>query len=120
MEALEAKVTAERRQKVLEGQLTAQEMLRTSRLGFVTEVWTLHKMLVEAGSSMQITKGRTPTEDSRSLASKGAVAGNLQRMTCIRKRSKFIIDKYFTDDEKLHLGIPLALYEGGHNSSRPM
>jgi len=40
-------------------------------------------------------------------------------MTCICKRSKLVIDGYLTDDEKLHLGIPLAFFEGGHKSPQP-
>lgn len=95
--ALEAKGTAEQNQRVLEDQLNAQEMLRTSRLGFVTEVWALHKMLLEA---MQNTKGKTrKANTSRSPRSNGDVTEHLQRMTCICKRSKLLIDRYLTDAE---------------------
>merc|ERR1712181_115079 len=31
-----------------------------------------------------------------------------------------MIAKYLTDHEKLHLGAPLARYEGGHDSPQPL
>lgn len=31
-----------------------------------------------------------------------------------------IIKKFLTDDEKLHLGIPLAQFEGGHDTPAPL
>merc|ERR1711976_131359 len=43
-----------------------------------------------------------------------------QRVTHACNHSAKIIAKYMTDDEKLHLGVPLARYEGGHDSPQPL
>merc|ERR1712087_180976 len=36
------------------------------------------------------------------------------------EKSTMIIKKFLTDDEKLHLGIPLAQFEGGHDTPAPL
>jgi hypothetical protein len=123
----EASVAATERLKFLEDQVGVQEALKTSRLGFVTEVWGLHKNIKEVRSQMQSQgkdKGfvarnspRQTTNASAAVSSETPVTHSIMQ-AC--KRSTMLIAKYLTDDEKLHLGAPLAHYEGGHDSPQPL
>jgi hypothetical protein len=127
-EALRAKSIADRRIQEFEEQALAQEALKTSRLGFVTEVWALHGAIATIKSNIQAMGAKKANPSSSSLGS--AKAGRLmsdmegsklqQSIDNIHTHSKYMIAKYLTDHEKLHLGAPLAHYEGGHDSPRPL
>jgi hypothetical protein len=124
---VEACALAGQRQKTYEDQLAVQDALKTSRLGFVTEVWSLHKAITEINLIMPMTlksKPCTSTPDKRSPRLNKVASPELdnliQSMGHACRQSKNLIAKYFTDDEKLHLGAPLALYEGGHDSPQPL
>jgi len=129
-QALESCVRVEQRNRTLEDQLNVQKPLRTSRLGFITEVWGLHKAITEVRSNLPATRGQVFTTSAgkhaahMSRISSTAVRPEMevasQGLANVCNHSKMVIAKYLTDDEKLHLGIPLARYEGGHDSPRPL
>jgi hypothetical protein len=127
-EALEANRSAEKRILAFEEQAVLQEALKTSRLGFVTEVWGLHSEIANIKSSIQ-----SPAAAKASIASSCRISAKLGRAASdlencdlrqsvmeIHRHSKHVIAKYLTDHEKLHLGAPLAHYEGGHDSPQPL
>jgi len=117
-QAKEAASTAEVHIRGLQEQLQAQEPLRTSRLAFVTEVWTLHKRLAETKSAMQAAaRSPTPAGTGPDVGRHGAA---LTSISTACKHATMVISKYLTDEEKLHLGIPLAQYEGGRGSPTPL
>lgn len=113
VEALEANRSAEKRIQSFEEQELAHETTKLSRLGFVTEVWALHSAIGKIKSDVRGSKVGKAMSDLESC--------NLQQsIENIHKHSKRIIAKYLTDHEKLHLGAPLAHYEGGHDSPQPL
>mmetsp|Transcript_5134 Transcript_5134/g.12307 ORF Transcript_5134/g.12307 Transcript_5134/m.12307 type:complete len:809 (+) Transcript_5134:58-2484(+) len=116
-QARAAAATAEIHCKTLQEQLQAQEPLRTSRLAFVTEVWMLHKHLASAKSTMQASARGAATPGS---TDQSRLASALASIAHASKHSTMVISKFLTDEEKLHLGIPLSQFEGGRGSPQPL
>ena len=80
--------------------------------------------------NVQVTmKGRAPVvSNCRKSSRTGKFALTIDRpdidavtlnLANAYNHSTMLIGKYLTDDEKLHLGVPLARYEGGHDSPQP-
>eukprot|EP00930_Biecheleria_cincta_P042387 TRINITY_DN29162_c0_g1_i1.p1 TRINITY_DN29162_c0_g1~~TRINITY_DN29162_c0_g1_i1.p1 ORF type:complete len:912 (+),score=159.98 TRINITY_DN29162_c0_g1_i1:64-2799(+) len=100
------------------------DALKTSRLGFVTAVWALHKRIAAAKpvatKTVVCTISRPAPRRAATTAFDGAESIAATSLFTHYRMSKNIIEKYLTDDEKLHLGIPLAHFEGGHDSPKPL
>merc|ERR1711957_148954 len=86
------------------------------RLALVTEIWACHKQMSDgrkplyAVMKMHAPKVQGPIKD-KLIKDLGESFGHIVK-AC--EHSKLVVSKYFTIDEKLHLGIPSD--EGGHHS----
>jgi len=122
-ETRESSEMSERRCQQMQQALDEVEQQKLSRLAFTAEVWALQKIVTEAKKgTMAWLRGRPPmgvnvqawTNVQRS------VEPTVDSLTRAHEQSTKIICKFLTDEEKLHLGIPLALFEGGHDTPKPL
>jgi len=125
-QAKSSALTESQRASVLQELLNEQDSLKTSRLAFVTEVWELHKHISEAKAATKCRTRpaqngqRTPRVERMSTAIENSEVSAQSTTARAYEKSAIIIKKFLTDDEKLHLGIPLAQFEGGHDTPKPL
>jgi len=97
---------------MLQAHINEHEQLKAARLSFVTEVWSLYKRISESRKSAQaVARVHAPKAGLQHQALQADADHAFDGVSRSREHCAMIVSKYMTDDEKLHLGIPLSMFE---------